>query len=138
MAPGVMSIFSKMKRKRGARHPPFWPAPVLGLFRGDLFGIGQGDDILGAGLMKNFLATLKEMGPDLWRIIFLNAGVKLCCRGSEVIDTLKELEAGGVSILVCGTCLDYFKLLEQKEVGETTNMLDVVTSLQVADKVITA
>jgi hypothetical protein len=38
--------------------------------------------------------------------------------------------------LVCGTCLNYYGLLEQKKVGETTNMLDIVTSLQVADKVI--
>ncbi len=98
--------------------------------------IGRGDDTLGAGLMKNFLLTLKEMGPDLWRLIFLNSGVKLCVEGSESLDTLRELERSGVSILVCGTCLTYFDLLDNKAVGETTNMLDVVTSLQVADKVI--
>lgn len=99
--------------------------------------LGRGDDTLGAGLMKNFLLTLKEMGPALWRILFLNGGVKLCCQGSESLATLRELEAAGVSILVCGTCLNHFGLLEQKQVGETTNMLDIVTSLQVADKVVT-
>jgi selenium metabolism protein YedF len=99
--------------------------------------LGQGDDTLGAGLMKNYLATLKEMGEELWRIVFVNSGVKLCCQGSESLAALQKLAAGGVSILVCGTCLNYFGLLEQKMVGETTNMLDVVTSLQVADKVIT-
>jgi hypothetical protein len=46
------------------------------------------------------------------------------------------MERSGVSILVCGTCLDFFNLLEKKAVGVTTNMLDVVTSLQFADKVI--
>lgn len=99
--------------------------------------LGQGDDTLGAGLMKNFLLTLKEMGPELWRILMLNGSVKLTVEGSPVLDALKELEAAGVSILVCGTCLQHFGLLEAKQVGETTNMLDVVTSLQVADKVIT-
>ena len=98
--------------------------------------IGHGDDTLGAGLMKNFLATLKEMGPELWRIIFVNNGVKLCCQGSESLETLLDLEKSGVSILVCGTCLTHFDLLESKQVGETTNMLDVVTSLQLASKVI--
>ncbi|MGD8562288.1 MAG: sulfurtransferase-like selenium metabolism protein YedF [Desulfarculaceae bacterium] len=98
--------------------------------------IGRGDDELGSGLMQNFLATLKEMGSDLWRLIFVNSGVKLCIQGAKPLDSLKELEAAGVSILVCGTCLNFFDLLEQKEVGETTNMLDVVTSLQLADKVI--
>ncbi|MCF8032069.1 MAG: sulfurtransferase-like selenium metabolism protein YedF [Desulfarculaceae bacterium] len=110
-------------------------ARMLVFVRSD--SMGRGDDKLGAGLMKNFLLTLKEMGPSLWRIIFVNAGVRLCCEGSESLEPLKELENSGVSILVCGTCLDFFKLLEQKQVGETTNMLDVVTSLQVAGKVIT-
>ena len=99
--------------------------------------LGRGDDGLGAGLMKNFLLTLKEMGPALWRLLFLNGGVRLCCQGSESLPALQELADSGVSILVCGTCLNHFGLLEQKQVGETTNMLDIVTSLQVADKVIT-
>ncbi len=100
-------------------------------------GMGRGDDTLGAGLMKNFLLTLKEMGSELWRLIFVNSGVKLCCTGSQSLPALAELEESGVHILVCGTCLEFFQLLEDKQVGQTTNMLDVVTSLQVADKVIT-
>ena len=99
--------------------------------------VGRGDDVLGAGLMKNYLATLNEMGPDLWRLIFLNSGVKLCCKGSESLDTLCALHESGVSILACGTCLNHFNLLDQKMIGETTNMLDIVTSLQLADSVIT-
>ncbi|MBU1274449.1 MAG: sulfurtransferase-like selenium metabolism protein YedF [Proteobacteria bacterium] len=99
--------------------------------------LGRGDDALGAGLMKNFLLTLKEMGPSLWRVLFLNSGVKLCCQGSESLPALQGLVDAGVSILVCGTCLTHFGLLEAKQVGETTNMLDIVTSLQVAGKVVT-
>ncbi len=98
--------------------------------------LGRGDDTLGAGLMKNFLLTLKEMDSELWRLVFVNSGVKLCVEGSESLEALRELEEKGVSILVCGTCLEFFKLMDKKEVGETTNMLDIITSLQVADKVI--
>ncbi len=98
--------------------------------------LGHGDDKLGAGLMLNFLKTLKEMGPDLWRLVFVNNGVKMTAAGAEAVPVLQELAASGVSILVCGTCLNHFKLLDKKEVGETTNMLDIVTSLQVADSVI--
>jgi len=86
--------------------------------------------------MVNFIKTLPEMGDSLWRIILLNGGVKLATEQGEVLEELKRLEQMGVSILVCGTCLDFFNLLEQKKVGETTNMLDVVTSLQMATKVI--
>jgi selenium metabolism protein YedF len=98
--------------------------------------LGTGDDFLGERLMVNFLTTLKEMGPELWTLVLLNAGVKLACSGSEVLATLQSLEAAGVQVLVCGTCLNHFKLLEHKQVGQTTNMLDIVSHMQLADKVV--
>jgi len=98
--------------------------------------MGSGDDVLGAGLMLNFLNTLNEMGETLWRVVFLNSGIKLTIEGAKTLPAIQQLEAQGVSILVCGTCLTHFNLLDQKGVGETTNMLDIVTSLQLADKVI--
>ena len=98
--------------------------------------LGHGDDTLGAGLLFNFLKTLQEMGPDLWRLVFVNNGVKLTVQGAETVPVLLDLAAGGVSILVCGTCLTHFQLLDKKQVGETTNMLDIVTSMQLASSVI--
>ncbi|WP_462325532.1 sulfurtransferase-like selenium metabolism protein YedF [Desulfoplanes sp.] len=98
--------------------------------------VGTGDDVLGDRLMQNFVSVLPELGDDLWRIILLNGGVELAIEGSPALEKLQELEKKGVSILVCGTCLDFFNLLEEKRVGETTNMLDVVTSMQLADKVL--
>jgi selenium metabolism protein YedF len=98
--------------------------------------IGYGDDALGLKLMINFLRTLKEMGDELWRLVLVNNGVKLTITGSEVLEDLKAYEAAGLNILVCGTCLDHFNLLEKKQVGETTNMLDIVTAMQLADRVI--
>lgn len=98
--------------------------------------LGHGDDTLGSGLLLNFLKTLKELGPALWRIVFINAGVKLTIDETESLPVLLELVDAGVSILVCGTCLNHFNILNRKQVGETTNMLDIVTSLQVADQVI--
>ena len=98
--------------------------------------MGYGDDALGLKLMINFLRTLKEMGDELWRLVFVNNGVKLTIEGSEVLADLKAYEAAGLNILVCGTCLDHFNLLEKKQVGETTNMLDIVTAMQLSDRVI--
>jgi len=98
--------------------------------------IGFGDDALGLKLMVNFLRTLKEMGDELWRLVFVNNGVKLTIDGSEVLEDLKAYESAGLKILVCGTCLDHFNILEKKQVGETTNMLDIVTAMQLSDKVI--
>ncbi|WP_031388787.1 sulfurtransferase-like selenium metabolism protein YedF [Desulfonatronum thiodismutans] len=99
-------------------------------------GIGEGDPGLGEKLMLNFLATLPEMGPQLWRMILVNGAVRLAVQDSPCLEALQKLEAAGVTILVCGTCLTHFELLDKKAVGQTTNMLDVVTSLQLAEKVI--
>ena len=98
--------------------------------------MGYGDDALGLKLMINFLKTIGEMGTELWRLVFVNNGVKLAVIDSEVLDVLKNFESDGVHIMVCGTCLTHFDLLDQKRVGETTNMLDIVTAMQAADKVI--
>ncbi len=98
--------------------------------------IGYGDDELGKKLMQSFLKTLQEMGDELWRLIFVNNGVKLTIGASEALPDLKELEEQGIHILVCGTCLNHFDILDKKQVGETTNMLDIVTAMQLADKVI--
>ena len=98
--------------------------------------MGHGDDALGLKLMVSFLKTLKEMGDELWRLVFVNNGVKMTISDSEVLPVLEELEKSGVYILVCGTCLTHFNLLEKKMVGETTNMLDIVTAMQLADKVV--
>lgn len=98
--------------------------------------IGRGDDELGRKLMLSYLETLEEMGPALWRIVLVNDAVKMTVGGTETAPLLQRLVDQGVSLLVCGTCLTFFGLMDQKVVGDTTNMLDVVTSHQLADKVI--
>jgi len=98
--------------------------------------MGFGDEELGKKLVVSFLKTLAEMGDELWRLVFVNNGVKLTIGGSEVLDVLQGYERKGLAILVCGACLNHFELLDKKEVGATTNMLDIVTSMQLAGKVI--
>lgn len=98
--------------------------------------MGYGDDDLGKKLMQSFLKTLKEMGDELWRLVFVNNGVKLTVKGSKVLPDLKDLEGQKIRILVCGTCLTHFDLLDKKQVGESTNMLDIVTAMQLADKLV--
>ncbi len=98
--------------------------------------MGRGDEELGTKLMTSFLATLPEMGKSLWRVVLLNGGVKLSAAAGAPLEHLQALEKAGVDVLVCGACLNHYGLLEQKAVGQTSNMLDIVTSLQLASKVI--
>lgn len=98
--------------------------------------IGSGNDELGEKLMLSFLSTLPELGSSLWRIVLVNSGVKLAVQGNPALESLQSLEKNNVSLLVCGTCLEFFGLTPEKKAGQTTNMLDVVTSMSLADKVI--
>lgn len=110
-------------------------AKILILVTGD--SIGSGDPELGKKLMISYLKTIKEMGEELWHLIFVNKGIMLTVDSSPVLAELKEYEKAGVIVLACGTCLEHFGLTNRKKVGGTTNMLDIVTATQLADKVIT-
>ena len=96
--------------------------------------LGHGDDELGAKLMENFLASLAEI--NIWQIILVNGGVRLATKEGKNLESLRCLEKMGVKINVCGACLNHYGLYDQKKIGETTNMLDIVTTLDTADKVI--
>ncbi len=132
-------------RREGGAPPAAAPCPVAqpGVREAETItvfitadGMGRGSDELGGKLMLNFVATLPELGPGLWRVVLVNGGVRLACEGHPCLEKLAALAEGGVSVLVCGTCLGFFGLMDKKRVGETTNMLDVVTSLGLAGKVI--
>jgi selenium metabolism protein YedF len=98
--------------------------------------LGKPDEALGQHIVVNFIMKMKEMKDDLWRLILLNGGVKLAVEGSEALPQLQELAGEGLGILVCGPCLKTFNLFEKRQVGELTSMVDIVTSMQLADKVI--
>jgi len=91
--------------------------------------LGKGPEELGKLLMKNYIYTLKELSFPPECIMFINRGVYLTTKGSEVLDTLKELEAGGVEVLSCGTCLDYYGLKGELAVGGITNMYAIAEKL---------
>jgi selenium metabolism protein YedF len=98
--------------------------------------LGTGSDELGALLMKSFLNSLwdSELRPE--QILFMNDGVRLTVEGSEVLDALALLEEAGVTLLSCGTCLDYYNLREELKAGSVTNMKATVAALMNAEKVI--
>ena len=98
--------------------------------------LGVGDDRLGEILMKAFLNTLHDSEPKPDKIVFINNGVKLSTEGSEVLDSLDALTKDGVQIVSCGTCLNYYSILEKLKYGIAGNMYDIVNVLLEAGKVI--
>ena len=87
--------------------------------------MGSGDDELGALLLRSFLKTQAELEHRPDAIVFYNEGVKLCCEGSNLLDDLRDLEASGVEIIACGTCLNFFELDDKLRVGRVTDMLEI-------------
>lgn len=98
--------------------------------------MGNGDDQLGAVLMKGFLYALSQLDQLPETILFYNGGARLTTEGSQSLEDLRNLEAMGVKIRTCGTCLDYYQLKEKLQVGEVTNMYEIAETLASAGKVI--
>ena len=98
--------------------------------------MGSGDDELGELLLRSFLKTQAQLETKPDAILFYNSGVKLCCSGSLLLDDLRELEAGGIEIIACGTCLNFFELADRLEVGRVTDMLEIAGRLAGAGRIV--
>jgi selenium metabolism protein YedF len=98
--------------------------------------MGEGDERLGATLLKGFLYALTESSAWPDALLFYNGGAFLTTAGSESLDDLRKLEDGGVEVLTCGTCLNHYGLSDQLAVGGVTNMYTIVELLTAADSVI--
>ncbi|NOY64090.1 MAG: sulfurtransferase-like selenium metabolism protein YedF [Nitrospirae bacterium] len=97
--------------------------------------MGKEED-LGRILMKGFLETIKVSKEIPHTMFFLNAGVKLTTENEETIPVLKELEALGVEIFSCGTCLKYYNLEGELKVGFRGSTNQIVDGIMDFDKVV--
>ena len=98
--------------------------------------MGTGNDELGAVLIKGFIFALTQQDQLPSTILFYNGGATLTTEGSASLEDLKSLEAQGVEILTCGTCLNYYGLSDKLQVGDVTNMYVIAEKLTTADLVV--
>ena len=98
--------------------------------------MGQGNDELGKVLMKGFIFALSQLEELPKTILFYNGGATITTEESASLEDLKNMEAQGVEILTCGTCLDYYGLKEKLAVGSVTNMYTIVEKMMNADKIV--
>ncbi len=98
--------------------------------------MGSGNDELGATLMKGFIYAVSQLEELPKTMLFYNGGVKLTTEGSASLEDLKSLQAQGVEILTCGTCLNFYGLSEKLAVGEVTNMYAIVEKLNGASHIV--
>ena len=69
-------------------------------------------------------------------ILFYNSGAYITCEDSASIEDLKSLEAQGVEILTCGTCLNFYGITDKLQVGEVTNMYVIAEKMTQADLIV--
>ena len=98
--------------------------------------MGEGSEELGKILLKAFVFALTQQDKLPKTILFYNGGAALTCEGSAMLEDLKALEAQGVEILTCGTCLNFYGLTEKLAVGSVTNMYTIAEKLTQAGNVV--
>ncbi len=98
--------------------------------------MGIGNDELGKLLMKGFIYALSQLEELPETILFYNGGVTISTEGSASLEDLKSMEAQGVTIKSCGTCLDFYNLKDKLAVGSVTNMYDIVETMDKAAHII--
>ena len=98
--------------------------------------LGEGVHELGHALVGSLLNTIIASDNLPRKIIFMNSGINLVTKGSLFLPQLKEIESKGVTIITCGTCLDYYGKMDNLEVGRVSNMAEIMESMLDVGKVI--
>ncbi len=99
--------------------------------------VGRGDETLGKLLVKGLLYTVSELQRPPKTLVFMNSGVRLAAEREETIALLKTIQAKGVEILVCGTCLDYYHLKEKLGAGRVSNLYEITERFLASADVVT-
>ena len=98
--------------------------------------MGAGDEELGEILMKGFIYALSQQEELPATIGLYNGGAKISCEESPSLEDLRSLEAQGVEILTCGTCLNHYGLTDKLKVGDVTNMYVIAEKMTQADLIV--
>lgn len=91
--------------------------------------MGRGSDELGWALLQTYVTTIPAVAPLPSHILLYNGGVKLATAKGKALETLQSLEKQGVIVWCCGTCLEFFKIEEDRKVGSITNMYDIMSTM---------
>jgi selenium metabolism protein YedF len=98
--------------------------------------MGDGDEALGHLLLENFIKALKDLDRLPQKIVFYNKGVTIVTKSSPVINHLQDLEKMGIELLLCATCVNYYKLEDQIGAGMLSNMYSIAESMASAGSII--
>jgi selenium metabolism protein YedF len=100
-------------------------------------GMGSGSEELGRVLLQACVFTLKDISPLPSVILCYNAGVLVAAEGAPTVPALTDLVSRDVTLLLCGTCVDYYELKDKIAVGTISNMYEILQRVSTSERVIT-
>ncbi|MCC8189113.1 MAG: sulfurtransferase-like selenium metabolism protein YedF [Planctomycetes bacterium] len=92
--------------------------------------LGRGSEELGKILIKGFVFSLTGLDPAPQAVLFFNSGVRLVLADANTVQDVQALAAKGCTVLVCGTCVEYYQCRDRIAVGEITTMYGIVEAIQ--------
>jgi selenium metabolism protein YedF len=130
-----------IKKKAGAVKQAEAPKSTCSVPEGEIVYLFDADHIgsnrdLGKVLINGFLNAALSLPHKKSSVILISGGVKLAVTGSYALEVLSKLKDYGFSILICGTCLDFFKIRDKVQVGTISNALEILGRMTGAAKVI--
>jgi hypothetical protein len=95
------------------------------------------DADFGLQMFDRFLHALESQADKPQAICFYTEGVRLACKGSPVVASLKLIEGMGIRLVSCASCLEHYGLKDKLAAGEVGGMNEIASILLGAGKVIT-
>ncbi len=106
---------------------------VVYLFDSDFVGTNRD---LGKVLVNGFLNASLSLEAPAHAVVLISTGVRLAVEGSYALEVLEKLIQAGTRVLICGTCVDFFKIRNKVQVGTISNALEILECLTGAGKVV--
>jgi selenium metabolism protein YedF len=91
---------------------------------------------LGEVLINGFMNAAASLEHTRCSIILVSNAVRLATKNSYALEVFEKLTQKGYRILICGTCLDFFKIRDNVAVGTISNALEIMQAMTTAKKVI--
>ncbi|CZE45729.1 sulfurtransferase-like selenium metabolism protein YedF [Campylobacter geochelonis] len=89
-----------------------------------------GSGAVGKGLLSKFLLAMLNLETKPKAVICVNSAVFMTTDRAHVsYQALKNLEANGVEIYSCGSCLEAYKVVDKLSVGNITNAYEIMEML---------
>jgi len=91
---------------------------------------------LGKLLVNGLLKATAALEGVQGCVILISNGVRLAVEGSYALEALGQLSERGFGILICGTCVDFFKIRDKVMIGKISNALEIMEAMTQAAQVI--